>query len=297
MRMGFEIELVTDVERAPFVEALRAGLKLDVVQARIGDPKDYTRWYVVNDGSINTAGMSRDRYWLGHEIISPIMPMDKGLEVLESVFAWMAANNCHTNDSTGFHVGISFDTPEEITKLDPVKLSCLVDEKALLEDWGRQRNRYCKGTLADIRKKVIDGIKRDLIRGNIPKIPMNSLDMAPVARGLDKYHFINYGKMRLGYLEWRGMGGANYHLKFDKVRTSIQHYAEAMTIAADPTKTDRRVEGKVKTILRASKKKALDGIKDSIQNVEAQRAATTQRYEQQLAGLREIEVQLNGAPF
>jgi hypothetical protein len=209
----------------------------------------------------------------------------------------MTEAGIETNETTGLHVGLSFNEAEKIHTLNMAKLSCILDESEILDKFGRKNNRYCKPTLPQIRKSMLRKIEQDLRQNGVPRVPTSVEELSRYAGQLDKYHFVNYSKVPRGYLEFRGMGGTNYHGRFDEIKECVLHFVECMDIASDPNKTNRRLEGKMKTILRAGKKKALVGLDETIARAQAERDAMTAQYDQRLTQLTQVQQRLNAINY
>jgi len=296
MRMGFELEMMSPLNRPAFIEKLHADLGILAVEPQRFSQRDYTKWQVVNDGSIRSLSANRDlrQPAYGHELISPPLPFEEAMEKLRLCFNWMTDNNVETNDTTGLHIGLSFDDLSKNAQLDGAKLAFLLDENKILKLFGRGRNRYCHGVVPAIRKKIKSQMEHSARIGGVPDVPLNSGELKKFLP-TDKYYFVNFTKLASqGYLEFRGMGGLNYHKRFDDVRSSINHFADCMDQAADPSKTSKRLEGKISTVLKKGKEKALEITASNLNRLEAERLRTMQSYETRIAALRQVQDRING---
>ena len=88
--------------------SLRAalGVKTKVSGGYHRATRDENSWIFEPDTSLHAS----DYDDMPVEIISPPMPLEECLKKLEDFFTWAKENDAYTNDSTGFHMGVSLPT-------------------------------------------------------------------------------------------------------------------------------------------------------------------------------------------
>ncbi|MCX7593764.1 MAG: amidoligase family protein [Fischerella sp.] len=205
--------------------------------------RDEDTWILEPDSSIEPDNAGD----MGVEIISPPMPLKKTLEILPKFLTWAKNNNGYTNESTGFHMGVSL--PEQSTeKIDYVKLALFLGDKYVLEQFDRISNSYTKSTL----KNIEDHIKSADIN-NLSQYMINMRDnmIAEVSRAIeqsllkDRRVSIN---MKHNYIEFRSAGG-DYIEKIPELVNTMMRYARAMSIAADPDAYKQEYQKKLYKLL------------------------------------------------
>lgn len=189
------------------------------------------KWIIEPDGSI-TPDDSDD---LAVEIISPPMDLNVCLQKLDSFAAWAKKEGAYSNDSTGFHVGVSL--PEKGGQVDYIKLAMFLGDTYILEQFGRASNSYTKKVEIEIEKKlknnpnsstqqVITNVMQHMYKGL-----MSLASSLILSKNSDRYVTIN---MKSDYVEFRAMGGSDYLNNLDQTKNTIMRYAYAMNIAGDP---------------------------------------------------------------
>jgi hypothetical protein len=210
-RIGFEVECGSPWSRYETLRKLCSDLGEE--RYRDGAPA-FTGWRAVRDVSLQFNNREAT------ELISPVMPYRYGMSVMSDVFRWMKDNQFQTNSSCGFHVGLSIINMEDI---DPVKLVMLLNENAVLGMFNRDQNQYCKNIKYYFRNYRLDRIE-DLKTRFVQNV------------GETKYRFVNFLKLYSNdpYLEFRAIGGADYHNRFNDVEICIDHFLSAMIDSTDP---------------------------------------------------------------
>jgi len=186
-------------------------------------------WAFESDGSIKPDDPDREG---GIEVISPPMPFEKGWEALDVFYSWAKKKKAYTNDSCGFHVGVSMP-PEMQQNLDPIKLIILLGDQKVLTDFGRAENSFTASSFAKVKKNILMLGQREIkdLKADIGK------DSANIARKLmthsiDRYVSVN---VRENYVEFRSMGGENYLEKWETIKNTILRYMRALSLACDPS--------------------------------------------------------------
>jgi hypothetical protein len=199
-------------------------------------------WIIEPDGSL-TADEDED---LAAEIISPPMPLEETLHKINEFFTWAKSQDAYSNESTGFHVGVSF--PDIGGQVDYVKLALFLGDEYVLKAFGRESNRYAKSAVSKIRetfgdsdasvvKNIIDELKNNL-DGIAQKLPK-------MAGAHGKYTSIN---MKGDYIEFRSMGN-DYVNQVPLIVETIKRYVYAMYIASQPDLHTREYATKLYKIL------------------------------------------------
>jgi hypothetical protein len=232
---------------ASFHKILPAGQKIKVTNWA-GKDKEPDTWYFESDGSIEPD----DYNDLACEIVSPPMPLKECLEMLDKFFTWLKTEDGYTNDSTGFHMGVSM--PEQDTsKIDFTKLALFLGDKHVLEEFGRLGNTYCKSALGIIEnrlsqgdvdpKKVLEYLKEGLNK------TASSLLMQ--STGFGKFVTINpKGK----YIEFRSAGNEDYSENISKLQDTLGRYAQSMYIASHPDMYRNEYQKKLYKLLEPTEK-------------------------------------------
>jgi uncharacterized protein (DUF3820 family) len=171
-------------------------------------------WEVKEDGSLSDGGM---------EISTGIYSVKKLIDIIEKVFKWIGKNG-YTDNSCGFHVHLSMKSKNPI---DPLKLILFVEEDKIYKEFeDRIGNSFAKSIKdAHINKLdlTIDDLRKLAKKEDIEK-NMN----------LDKYLGLHLIDLKDNHVEFRYMGGYNYHKKFKEIRELIINYAFWLSIACDP---------------------------------------------------------------
>jgi len=196
-----------------------------IIIPRIGFGQD--EWRFVEDSSVKSDHG-------GGEITSETMPIKDLLNAIKETFTWASDRNHSTNNTTGFHVSMSYESPEVTAHADLVKLVVLLDDDHILREFKRLNNEYTKSQMVKLRKEV-----RRLLDNS--EDYRKSENLAALLKELrktlstDKYSSVNIGKLESqGYLEFRIMGGKSYHEQFDLISRNILKYAVVLKASVDP---------------------------------------------------------------
>lgn len=206
-----------------------------------------TRWIFEPDSSLEA-----DDGDMPVEIISPPMPLGECLQKIQEFFMWADSNEAYTNNSTGFHVGVSL--PHVGGKIDYVKLALFLGDKHVLGQFDRIGNYYCKSAFDKIKdgsdpQRVVNAF--EIIRKGLIELASKTLGQTG---GHGKYTSIN---LKNDYVEFRSMGD-QYHTKVPEIINTVKRYAYAMHIASRPDL--HRQEYAKKLYLMLSKSGEADGV-------------------------------------
>lgn len=226
-RCGFEFEFLSTLEDDEILDDL--------------GPK----YNVVTDPSIrfdeNT--LKRDG-WRRWEIITPPESKTKALKTLEEIQRYLVETNARTNSSCGFHVNVS---ATDMTRFDPMTLIATTEEYLISKTFNRENNPYCviwaehfefmwnkiKKREGLTRNKVFVDNCRKLVEASAygEWIPEEFKYAKTHSKGFaDKYVSINVSKLAHGYVEFRSIGGIDYHLKM--LEPFVKNFIDVVNMAA-----------------------------------------------------------------
>ena len=132
----------------------------------------------------------------------------------------------YTDNSSSIHINISFnDNDHLIPNLNPLKLILNVDENVIYNNFPTRRNNiYCQSV-----KWVIPFTDYPDAESASNQI-LNSLLMPEDT----KYYGINLQKRHKGWLEWRYIGGKDYHLKTEEIMYLTDYFIMSTYKAFEP---------------------------------------------------------------
>jgi hypothetical protein len=218
--------------------------------------RDESTWIFEPDSSLNA-----DSGDMPVEIISPPMPLEQGLTKMREFFDWAASHDAYTNDSTGFHMGVSI--PLKGGKVDFLKLALFLGDEHVLKEFGRQANHFTEAAMKKIRAKIknnpgeLDNAMT-LMRNGLIELANKSLSNivgSEKSPGFGKYTSIN---PKGNYIEFRSAGGEEYNKDIDKLENTLLRYARAMTIAGNPAAERREYYKKLYKLISPKGNTALD---------------------------------------
>lgn len=188
-------------------------------------------WIFEPDSSIES-GSKTDG---GIELISPPMPFTEAIVAIDNFWDWAENFGIYTNDSCGFHVGVSIPG-KPVNDIDPIKLLLFLGDEYILRIFNRERNIYTLSMINIIRNRIrsyyrpyeIDRLLQKF-KDELNKRVHHAVSDLFVQR--DRYVTVN---LNSEYIEFRSAGG-DYLNNKDKIMNTIMRYIRAITIAADPT--------------------------------------------------------------
>ena len=172
------------------------------------------------------------------EIISPPMPLRQTLEILPKFYDWAKTEGAYSNESTGFHIGVSL--PDVGGRVDYVKLALFLGDQYVLDQFDRGANYFAKSSMEKLRQDVKTGtVSADKVKTTLLTMKNGLIEVADsvIKRGggaHGKYSSIN---VKGDYIEFRSMGSESYFSNpgsLNKVLDTIKRYAYAMYIASRP---------------------------------------------------------------
>jgi hypothetical protein len=204
-----------------------------------------SKYNIVIDSSIrhDEKCLKRDG-WHRWEIITPPESPATALKTLRTVQSYLIDTGARTNTSCGFHVNLS---EKDMGKFDPLTLIAVTDETMISNTFNRQDNPYCISWnyyFELLWKKINRYVKLDKYLQMIDNASMLVNSSAygdwitndhkyaqQVAKELvDKYVSINVSKLEYDYVEFRMIGGTDYHLKM--LEPFVLNLAESVAYAA-----------------------------------------------------------------
>lgn len=239
VKIGFEFEFYSPHSHTSLVTKLKTDLGLSKVKKGWGNT--YDKWYVRSDGSlygIENVPVDKDGDEInmdGTEVVSQVYNLQAGINKMKAMFAWMAENGCATDDSCGFHVNLSLPKAQ-MSKLNKAKLILLLDEMKYLKEFGREHNDYCypvRGIIESATRKFLQHTRREHeAKKNEINLPGLSFFIKKAVRC---YHenSIDLEKLtrKTPWIEFRIMGGKNYHKKQAAVLQAIEHFVRCLEAA------------------------------------------------------------------
>lgn len=221
-RIGFEFEVASNISRRKLLSMFNA----------------HTDWNakVSDDCSIDNENM---KYRV--EIKTPPTPAGSALRKLKRALKFFQDNEIQTNYSTGVHVNISFRNSGYNYDIDGTKLQILVDDLKWLERFDRVENEYCESPKFAINELICD--YKDYLRNNggsvrtatvedyVDYINQNGSD--DDCDLLEKYCAVNVNHLydKNPYVEFRVIGGENYHWRFDEISRAINDFSKSMDMS------------------------------------------------------------------
>lgn len=186
-------------------------------------------WYLTFDTSIKAIGSG----YSNHELVSPPMPYNDSMIYLERIFNWMEQNKCKTNNSTGFHVNISFIKKSKNKAIDPIKLILFTPCDQVLVQYKRQKNTYCKSYAEDFRRWITYFRTENVTNWQDAVVVLHKRLMLSNDA---KYRALSYhtedGNI---YVEFRMIGNKDYQKRISEIKQNIDEMIECLYISANKT--------------------------------------------------------------
>jgi len=144
------------------------------------------------------------------ELVTGAMPYRNARIVIIKMLNWIKENG-YTNDRASIHLNVSFDNqyledPTMISKMNTLKFILEFDEARIYKFFPNREN----STYAKSIKWIMP--KREAYWFDEDHIEPNNFKFADT-----KYYGINFSKKEKNYLEFRYLGGENYHEKKEAI--------------------------------------------------------------------------------
>ena len=181
---------------------------------KLGD----TKWAIEADKTLGYQGI---------EVKSPPTNLPKAIDDIEKMFKYINKQG-YTDNRTGFHVHMSVKGINNLEdKLDPVKLLMFMDEGFIWKHFADRVSNIFAMSMKDKFKN-----EGDIRPNDFSKL----VDKKKLKTKMTAEHFdaINLSKWQQGHIEFRYMGGRDYHKKFNEVKAIIGQYSHNISLALDP---------------------------------------------------------------
>ena len=236
IEVGYELEMGVDAPSSTIRGAVKA------IFPEIGDRnscKARDKFTVTTDFSVNT---NRDNSNV--EIVTPVWTLKNGLKAIDKLFTLMELMNAHTNASCGLHINLGFSRKSETKKIDEAKLVLLVDEQKWMKVFKRTRNECVVPMKKGLRLKKNDSQDRVFTK------------LKNKIEDKDKFDSINMSRLNIkkgtGWIEFRIVGGKNYHKRLREVKTVILHFAESLQASTNTVDKKNKLTRNINSLKKKS---------------------------------------------
>lgn len=168
----------------------------------------------------------------GIELVSPPMLLPEAFAALDKFWDWALKSNITSNDTCGFHVGVSL--PNHTNQpIDYLKLVLFLGENHIMRAFGRENNEYTQSIVAKIREKLscfwIDDRAKAIesFKTNLMTLAKDAF-MQDLAKLDDRHVSVNL--QNKDYVEFRAVGG-DYLNNKEMVISTIMKYARALALS------------------------------------------------------------------
>ena len=236
IEVGYELEMGVDAPSSTIRGAVKA-IFPEIADRNSSKARD--KFTVTSDYSVETNRNNSDV-----EIVTPVWTLKNGLKAIDKLFTLMELMNAHTNASCGLHINLGFSRKSETKKIDEAKLVLLVDEQKWLKAFKRTRNEYVEPMKKGLRLRKSDTQNRVFTKLK------NKIILK------DKYDSINMSKLNIkkgtGWIEFRIVGGKNYHKRFREVKTVILHFAESLQASTNTVDKKNKLTRNINSLKKKS---------------------------------------------
>lgn len=202
--------------------------------------KSSKKWVIKPDGSLGIDGV---------EVVSPVLPLKEFLDICPKMFTWLnnGGDRFLIDESCGFHISISLKNVENLGKtLDITKLSVFMDE-------GYIYNFFATREFNTFARSAYDSISKNLIGLNAPKLAEKFIDEPDLQMKYPADHYMAINVEHLNtdneYIEFRYVGGTDYHRKWDRIKSILAHYIFDLSLACDPDYKKKEYEHRLSRLL------------------------------------------------
>ncbi len=166
------------------------------------------------------------------ELVTGAIPYSAGRLMIIKMCDWIKKNG-YTTDRSSIHLNLSFDSKLSgnkhlVSKMSPLKFILDFNEDKVWKAFpNRQNSTYAKSI-----KYVIPRVETYSYNGE--QISQNNFIFPKT-----KYYGVNFDKLQKNYLEFRYLGGENWHEKSSKILDLMDYFLVQMwTTANNPSFTD-----------------------------------------------------------
>lgn len=215
--IGYELEFISNEEPIKIARELSKVLGVKVVVPMNVDEFNKQKLFYHSTANVSGSQFKLEADFSGgincKELITGPLHYNEAKEQLVKILNWLKLN-ASTTDRTAIQINVSFDQYmikcKNICELDPLKFCLSFNEDFVWKRFPNRKNSiYCKS----IKNILINNIF------NISNYTASNFTIAP-----DRYYSVNLTKIPNNYLEFRFMGGENYHTKKKEI-LEIQDYS------------------------------------------------------------------------
>ena len=236
IEVGYELEMGVDAPSSTIRGAVNA-IFPEIVNRNSSKARD--KFTVTTDPSVET---NRDNSDV--EIVTPVWTLKNGLKAIDKLFTLMELMNAHTNASCGLHINLGFSRKSETKKIDEAKLVLLVDEQKWMKVFKRTRNECVVPMKKGLRLKKNDSQDRVFTKLK------NKIEYK------DKFDSINMSRLNIkkgtGWIEFRIVGGKNYHKRLREIKTVILHFAESLQASTNTVDKKNKLTRNINSLKKKS---------------------------------------------
>ena len=236
IEVGYELEMGVDAPSSTIRGAVKA-IFPEIADRNSSKARD--KFTVTTDYSVET-----NRNNSNVEIVTPVWNLKNGLKAIDKLFTLMELMNAHTNASCGLHINLGFSRKSETKKIDEAKLVLLVDEHKWLKVFKRTCNEYVEPMKKGLRLRKNDS--QDRVFTKLKNKIENKY----------KYDSINMSKLNIengtGWIEFRIVGGKNYHKRLREIKTVILHFAESLQASTNTVDKKNKLTRNINSLKKKS---------------------------------------------
>lgn len=207
--IGFEFEFYTE---RPYYKLLEL-LNRELYPIKVHGARKYHSSIKVDENNFKIEPDLSGGYDMVEMITGPIHYNDSKIILLKILR--ILKDNANTNEKCSLHINISFDDDNKIIdKLNPLKLILNIDEDMIYELFPNRKNNFYAMSV----KNLIPFKDFDFI-GSGSNIIQNNIELPDT-----KYRGININTIKKGRIEFRYIGGVNYHLETKKILDLLDYF-------------------------------------------------------------------------
>lgn len=201
----------------------------DIEKAHIGDYHSASskskNWRVETDSSLPEGGI---------EIISPPLPIKEAVVTIKKMFAWMEATGSQTTNATGLHINLSYKG-KKTSDIDFLKVALFIDEGGIYKMFESRRNNtyaaaffpYFTKKMENISALVVNKLNRDNV------FMQDIVDFIHKRIKAPEFKYSAINSTNSERIEFRYLGGPNYHKKYNEVISNVGKFAAILKIGFD----------------------------------------------------------------
>ena len=207
--IGFEFEFYTERSYYKLLELLNR----ELYPIKVHGFRKYHSAMLVDDKNFKIEPDLSGGYDMVELVTGPMPYVDSKIILLKILT--ILKNYGNTNEKCSLHVNISFDDDyKDIGDLNQLKVLLNIDEDLIYELFPERKDNFYAMSV----KNMIPFKDFDFI-GSGSNIIENNIELPDT-----KYRGININKIRDGRLEFRYIGGKNYHLETKKIIELVDYF-------------------------------------------------------------------------